>query len=139
MPLLPAARDEFLALLEKIREDGTLVIVEGPNDKKALKHFGITNVISINKRALYKVIEQIVEIGREAIILTDLDKKGKDLYARFNAKLPQFGVKINNTLRHFMFRKTSLSQIEGMVSYLSRADAKTNLLYNSEISSHSNW
>ena len=36
-------------------------IVEGKEDKKALKQLGITKVIQLNKRPIYKVVEELIE------------------------------------------------------------------------------
>ena len=87
--------EEFVKDLRKESKD-KVVVVEGIKDKKALDKLGIKNIITL-KKPLYAVIEDIVESGKECIILTDLDKKGKQLYARLSSKLKQFGVKIDNS------------------------------------------
>jgi len=107
--------EEFLQKLKKASKN-KIIVVEGIKDKKALESLGIENIITL-KKPLYKVIEDIVETKKECIILTDLDKKGKELYGRLNSKLKQFGVKIDNRFREFLF-KTKLRQIEGISRYL---------------------
>jgi dTMP kinase len=107
--------EEFIEKLKKASKE-KIILVEGIKDKKALKSVGIKNVITL-KKPLYAVIEDIVETEKECIILTDLDKKGKQLYARLSSKLKQFGVKIDNRFREFLF-KTKLRQIEGINRYL---------------------
>ena len=114
--------DKILEFLEKIRKNKVLVIVEGKNDKKALKHYDITNVLVLHGKPLYKVIEEVVARTKECVILTDLDKKGKELYGKLNSKLSQMGVKVDNRFRHFLFRKTKLRQIEGLVSYVNKIE-----------------
>ena len=68
---------QILEHLEKIRDSGILVIVEGKNDRKALAEFGITNVMVLYGKALFEVVEEVEARTKECIILTDLDKKGK--------------------------------------------------------------
>ena len=41
---------------------------------------GIVNIIELSKKPLFAVVEQISDSCRECAILTDLDKKGKELY-----------------------------------------------------------
>jgi 5S rRNA maturation endonuclease (ribonuclease M5) len=101
--------DEEL-LLELENNADKLVIVEGKKDKKALEKFGYQRII-ILKEPLYKVVESVNE--EEVLILTDLDKKGKELYARLFKDLTRRGVKINNNLRELLF-KNKVSHIEGL-------------------------
>ncbi len=115
---------QILEHLEKIRDSGILVIVEGKNDRKALAEFGITNVMVLYGKALFEVVEEVEARTKECIILTDLDKKGKQLYGKLNSKLGQMGVKIDNKFRHFLFRKTKLRQIEGLATYVNKLGEK---------------
>jgi len=115
---------QILEHLEKIRDSGILVIVEGKNDRKALAEFGITNVMVLYGKALFEVVEEVEARTKECIILTDLDKKGKQLYGKLNSKLGQMCVKIDNKFRHFLFRKTKLRQIEGLATYVNKLGEK---------------
>jgi len=112
--------NELLEWIDKIKNSDKIVIVEGKEDKAALKRLGITKVVQLNKRPLYKVVEELIRKGKEVIILTDLDKKGKQLYGKLNHDLGRFGVKIDNKFRHFLFKHTQLRQIEGLDSYIER-------------------
>ncbi|MBW2982261.1 toprim domain-containing protein [Candidatus Woesearchaeota archaeon] len=107
--------EEFLEKLKKASKE-KIIIVEGIKDKKALESLKIKNIITL-KKPLYKIIEYIVESKKECIILTDLDKKGKELYSKLSSKLKHFGVNIDNRFRDFLF-KTKLRQIEGITTYL---------------------
>ncbi len=109
--------EELSVWVDKIRYSDKIVIVEGKEDKAALRRLGIINVVQLNKRALYKVVEELIEKGKEVIILTDLDKEGKKLYGRLNHDLQRFGVKVDNRFRNFLFKNTKLRQIEGLDSY----------------------
>jgi len=105
--------------LEKIAESKVLVIVEGYKDKRALEKFGVRNIITL-KQPLYKVIEFVSENFKRCIVLTDLDKEGKQLYARISKKLRQRRVKIDDKFREFLFKETKLRQIEGIWRYVKR-------------------
>ena len=107
--------EEFVKKLKKASKD-KIILVEGIKDKKALEQLGIKNITTL-KKPLHAVIEDVLATKKECIILTDLDKKGKQLYARLSSKLNQFGVKIDNSFREFLF-KTKLRQIEGINRYL---------------------
>ena len=116
--------NELLEWIEKIKASDKIVIVEGEEDIAALKRLGIINTVQLNKRPLYKVVEDLMEKGKEVIILTDLDKKGKQLYSKLNHDLGRFGVKIDNRFRIFLFKHTQLRQIEGIDSYIQRIQLK---------------
>lgn len=112
--------EELLDWIDKIRNSDKIVIVEGKEDKKALEKLGITNIVQLNKKPLYKIVEELIEKEKEVIILTDLDKKGKQLYGKLNHDLRRFGVKVDNGFRNFLFKNTKLRQIEGLDSYIER-------------------
>lgn len=107
--------EEFL---EKLKQESKkkVIIVEGPNDKKSLELFKIKNVVVLRK-PLYLVVEHIVNTEKDCIILTDLDKKGKELHGKLTEGLSQHGVMIDNKPREFLF-KTKLRQIEGLTNYM---------------------
>ncbi|MBI2208105.1 toprim domain-containing protein [Candidatus Woesearchaeota archaeon] len=108
---------EFLDNIEKIRHSGSIVIVEGKKDKKALGKLGVKNIIELNKKPLFEIIEDIAGKNKNCIILTDLDKKGRELYGKLNSGLQSFGVKVDNSFRKFLFKETKLRQIEGLENY----------------------
>ncbi len=109
--------EEFFRHIKNIRQSNILVIVEGKKDRKALERFGIKNVAELNKKPLFEIIENISSKSKNCIILTDLDRKGRELYGKLNSGLQQFGVKIDNNFRNFLFKNTKLRQIEGMETY----------------------
>ena len=94
-----------------------MVIVEGKKDTKALQELGIKNIIELSKKSLFDIIEKVSSKNKDCIILTDLDKKGKQLYGKLNSGLQRHGVRIDNKFREFLFRKTKIRQIEGLVKF----------------------
>ena len=103
--------------LENIKHNNYLVIVEGKKDKKALNEFGITNVVFLENRPLFEVIEN-VNYG-DVVILTDLDVEGKKLFNKLRYHLQRKGVKLHNQIRGTLFR-SKLRHIEGLITYLKR-------------------
>ena len=112
--------EELLEWVERLRTTEKIIVVEGKEDIRALRNLGITNTLQLNRQPLYKIVERLVSLETEVIILTDLDKAGKKLYAKLNHELNQFGVKIDNKFRHFLFKHTTLRQIEGIDSYVEK-------------------
>lgn len=110
--------EELNNFIGKIKYSNILVIVEGKKDKAALQKLGIENVIELSKKPIFQIVEEISDSNEECIILTDLDKKGREIYGKLNSNLQRNGVKVNNKFREFLFKYTKLRQIEGIDSYL---------------------
>ncbi len=111
-------KQELLEQIEKLKSSDKLIIVEGNKDKKALEKLGITNIATLSKKPLFHITEHIAEDNKEVIILTDLDREGKKLYGRLYSDLQRFGVRIDNSFREFLIKKTKLRQIEGIIKYI---------------------
>ncbi len=108
--------DEIIGFLNKIKSK--LVIVEGFKDKKALQSFGVKRIKVLKGRALYRVIEEVDD--KEVVLLVDLDRAGKKLYAILKDKFSQRGVKVDDKFRNFLFKETQLRQIEGLKRFMER-------------------
>ena len=87
--------------LERILMDleEKLVIVEGKNDKKALKSLGVKDIIAINARPLYEVVEIASKSKKEIVILTDFDKEGRAIEKRLKYLLQRYKKHPNSKLR----------------------------------------
>ncbi len=109
--------EEFNNHLKKLQQSDALIIVEGKKDKAALSALGIERTFSLDKWPLYKVIEHVAKTTKDCIILTDLDAEGKKLYGVLNSGLQERGVRVDNHFRNFLFKHTSLRQIEGMDTF----------------------
>lgn len=108
-------QETILNLIDELIEQDIPVIVEGYKDRQALKELGLKRIITLNK-PLYKIVESLK--SKEVAVLTDLDWRGKKLYSRISHDCQRFGIKVNNKLRHFLFRKTPLRHIEGLGTFL---------------------
>lgn len=108
------SKEELFGIIENLKNSNTLIIVEGKKDRAALEKMGLSNIKELSKKPLFHVVEEVSSSNEECIILTDLDRKGKELYGKLGSDLQKRGVKINNKLRDFLFRRTKLRQIEGI-------------------------
>lgn len=102
----------------KLKQSDKLIIVEGKRDKAALEKLGVKNIFTLSKKPLFQIIEEISGKNKDVVILTDLDRHGKELFGKLNSGLQYHGVKVDNKFREFLFKKTKLRQIEGLVSYM---------------------
>lgn len=100
------------------------VLVEGKNDRQALEKIGFENIFVLNEtgKGLNEKLDEIAEkAGKKKIcILTDFDKEGKKLYLKLKKELSTRSVKLNNTFRDKLLRKTDISHIEGIVKILKK-------------------
>lgn len=109
-----AAGEEILELVQQIIDGERLVIVEGKKDKKALEELGVEKIMVLD--AQHKLAEKINEA--EVVLLVDLDKEGRKIYGKLKDILSRRGVRVNDQLRHYLFRNTKLRQMEGLRHYL---------------------
>lgn len=104
--------------VDELNSSAKSIIVEGPNDKKALEQLGIRNSIFIlSKKPVFFIAEKVAEKSSQAVLLTDFDKKGKELYKKLKTELQNHGVEIDNKARHWLLKNTRISHIEGILSY----------------------
>ncbi len=113
--------------IERIRQNGFLAVVEGKNDRIALEKLGLSRVFVLNEtgKSLYERIEEIPS-GETAVILTDLDKKGRKIYALLKDELSKRGVKMNNRLRDLLVMM-KISHVEGLDSFVDNCQSKARL------------
>ncbi len=106
---------------ELLKSQKYLIIVEGKKDKRVLEELGFASIFSLNEdgKSLYEKIEEIESLasGKKICILTDFDKKGKQLYLILKKELATKKVKMDNTLRSVLL-KNHVSHIEGLSHFL---------------------
>lgn len=108
--------------LEKFKD--YVIIVEGKKDVIALKSLGFEKVYAIHSTGvpLRERVEQImslIEKKARICILTDLDKKGKQLYETLKPIFQELGAKLDSTLRGILI-KSRISHIEGIYSFMEK-------------------
>ncbi len=101
----------------KLQTTEKLIVVEGKKDFNALTSLGVKNIVSLKNKPLYKFVEEIAEITKEAIILTDLDSEGRKLYSILREDLEKNGVKIDKQFREFLLNNTKLVCIESIENF----------------------
>jgi 5S rRNA maturation endonuclease (ribonuclease M5) len=78
--------------LNHLSEDGWSVLVEGPRDAGAIRKLGFSgNVVTI--ASLVKSGNSVFEGRRRVVILTDLDREGAVLAARYIKRLSHDGIR----------------------------------------------
>ncbi|MFC1690982.1 toprim domain-containing protein [Nanoarchaeota archaeon] len=105
--------------LSELKHSDKLILVEGKKDITALTNLGIneTNIVSLSKKDLFNLAEDISKKHKEIILLTDLDKEGKLLYGKLKKLFDEMGVKVDLTFREWLQNNTKLSHIEGIDTY----------------------
>lgn len=127
-------KDRFQKDLEKATQN--IVVVEGKKDKSALQHLGFHKVFVIHEtgKSIYEKIEQLAELCDKkdrVCILTDFDKKGKSLYMLLKSKLPELGIRLDNSFRGVLLKK-KISHIEGLDKFLKNQEQNPNAKYKSK-------
>ena len=106
---------------------GVPVIVEGPNDVKALRKLGITGPIFCAKSRRLGLVDFLDSIATysEVIILTDFDKEGRALAWRLRRDLSQMRVKVNVEIWKQLkaLARSEMVGIENLGKYLDRLAA----------------
>ena len=102
---------------EQLQNSNKLIVVEGKKDKFALNSLNINNIFVLNNKPLYQVVEEVANISKDVIILTDLDSEGKKLYSILNSDLQKNGVKVDKIFREFLIRNTKLVCIESIENF----------------------
>ena len=116
----PALKAEIMEYLDYT------FIVEGKKDVTSLQALGFTKVYAIHQNSIplrERVLQISAEIGRRerVCILTDLDKKGKQLYMLLKTLFQEQGMRLDSTLRGILL-KAGISHIEGLSTFMERID-----------------
>ena len=102
---------------EQLQNSNKLIVVEGKKDKFALNSLNIKNIFVLNNKPLYQVVEEVADISKDVVILTDLDREGKKLYSILQTDLQKNGVKVDKVFREFLIRNTKLVCIESIENF----------------------
>ena len=111
--------EELKQLIEKLRQKALdiALIVEGESDKQALQALGVKSDFFLacrTKSSLQITAEKIAEKHKQAILMLDYDKKGKQLTKKMKNHLQQLGVKVNTELGRLILIKANSSTVEGL-------------------------
>lgn len=103
------------------------IIVEGKKDVNSLKSLGFekiyaihVNAISIKERT--EQIMSLIEKKEKICILTDFDKKGKELYLKLKTIFQELGAHLDSSLRSLLL-KAKVSHIESIDKIMNKLDS----------------
>jgi len=112
-------------LIEELRErpENSTLLVEGRKDRAALWLLGIEGEIMTiqNGKRIFQVAEGLAEEGKEAIILTDWDRKGGQFCRLLKNALRANGVIYDDTKRAKLVRlsKKDIKDVESLPAFMS--------------------
>ncbi|MGC8941124.1 MAG: toprim domain-containing protein [Sulfurihydrogenibium sp.] len=102
---------------KKLKEESenrkTCVLVEGKRDFQKLSRYGINNVIVLQGKKYYDVVEYILNNFDICIILFDIDKHGEKMAQKFSHMLSSEGVNVNNIYREYL-KILNIEEIENL-------------------------
>ncbi|OPX65076.1 MAG: hypothetical protein A4E29_00077 [Methanomassiliicoccales archaeon PtaB.Bin134] len=114
--------EELLGQLRE-REEDKVILIEGRKDRLALSCLGIGGeILQVqDARGLFGVAEELARTGKEAIILTDWDRKGGHLAQLLRNALKANDVRFDDTIRSrlSMLCKKEIKDIESLPSFIS--------------------
>ena len=92
--------NEVLEELKELSEDH-IILVEGPNDKKALAEIGISGKLFMiqSEGGPIKAAEYVSEHGGKAIILTDWDRRGGTIAHELEIQLSSLDLEYDKRIR----------------------------------------
>jgi 5S rRNA maturation endonuclease (ribonuclease M5) len=108
--------------VEDVNASNKCIVVEGPKDIRSLRVIGIENrIFQLSVKPIFEIVETVASETKDVIILTDFDKKGKELYGKLNYGFSRLGVRVDNVYREWLQRNTKISHIEGLDSYFRKS------------------
>jgi len=123
--------EETNRILDQLRtqsEAGVPIIVEGRRDEAALRRLGITGKVHCLKARGESRHEFLDRLNgtKEAIVLTDFDREGKELETWLYKELSQRGVKSNLKLwiRIRSIARTEVRSVEEIPNFIQALEAR---------------
>ncbi|RLG99928.1 hypothetical protein DRO38_07160 [Candidatus Bathyarchaeota archaeon] len=125
--------EEILRLLEKLKErmaDGALVIVEGRKDVESLRKLGAVGKILPAKSSGKSLLDALREIERqevkEAILLMDFDRRGREWTMRLARHLEAMKIRPNLTFWRQLLglARRDVKDIESLAGYIETLSEK---------------
>lgn len=101
---------ELEEILGEMKQDKRKKIVEGKRDKEALNELGIKNIETLKQRPLRKIASETK--GKEVVLLTDFDRRGKEIASKLIKLFRARGVKTALNYKKKLGRLKGISEIE---------------------------
>ncbi len=115
--------EEVLSELIRRAENGDIVLVEGKKDIISLRRLDIRGIIKVvTHQPLAHIAEEMAEMGRDVIILTDWDRRGDILADRLSEDLQYMGVNVDLELRRKLSNlvRKDIKDVEALYVHLVR-------------------
>lgn len=122
------ALDRFVDLWQRLRarsaEPGTVVLVEGERDRRAVRRLGLPGAVTTLHagRTLAETAQVLVRRGRRVVILTDWDTEGGHLAHRLGEFLKAERLELDLDTRRRLARvlRGELVHVEGLYGWARR-------------------
>ncbi|MDM7273325.1 toprim domain-containing protein [Sulfurihydrogenibium azorense] len=105
--------DWKIKLKEESQDNYTCVLVEGKRDLKKLSSYGISNIIVLQGKKYYDVVESILNNFNKCIILFDVDKHGDKMFQKFSQMLKAEGIQVDSSYRDYI-KSLNIEEIENL-------------------------
>lgn len=116
--MLPENYKRFEILINKLREFGGVIIVEGRRDEVALRKLGVeTGIIKLSRLPLSEIALTASQY-HEVMVLTDLDEKGEELAKKLVSYLEGYNCRVDAETRRELKRiaRKDIKGIEDLYS-----------------------
>jgi len=113
--------ENTIDILNRLKDEEGVIIVEGQKDIESLVNLGIKNkIIAVSQNNIFSVIDSISE--KDVIVLTDFDKKGTYLFKQYVKELQSSGKKVITIYYRDlkMYLKKYITGIEQIYPFLER-------------------
>jgi len=123
--------EETQRIIDELRmqsEAGVPIIVEGRRDEAALRRLGVTGKVHCLKargESRHEFLDRL-DGTKEAIVLTDFDREGKELETWLYKELSQRGVKsdLKIWIRMRSLARTEVRSVEELPSFIRALESK---------------
>lgn len=123
-----AALERFVDLWQRLRaasaRPGTVVLVEGERDRRAVRRLGLAGTVATlhDGRTLSETAERLVRHGRRVVVLTDWDTEGGHLAHRIGEFLKAERLELDLDTRRRLARvlRGELVHVEGLYGWARR-------------------
>lgn len=107
---------DFSDWLRKLRDfsDRYPVLVEGKNDQRALRRYGIKNVITLSGKRFSDIPDILEGTSEGAILLFDLDPHGERINEKIRKLLRSQGFLVIEDFREYL-KGAGIIHIEGLI------------------------
>ena len=118
--------EELTWLLEELRDrpDNQVILVEGLKDRAALTALGVEGEIwqVQGPNSIFSIAERLALENKQAVILTDWDRKGGQLAYLLRSSLNANGIRFDDhiRLRLVILVKKDIKDIESLPAFYSR-------------------